>query len=38
VHELGLAGKTNLRPHLRSLEEKKFIDPHFGGEDIFSRS
>jgi hypothetical protein len=28
VHELGLTGKKNLLPHLKSLEEKKFISRH----------
>lgn len=35
VHELGLAGKKNLRPHLRSLEEKKFIATHTSGGRTF---
>jgi len=28
VHELGLMGRKNLLPHLRSLEEKRFIATH----------
>lgn len=35
MHELGLAGKKNLRPHLRSLEEKKFIATHTSGGRTF---
>jgi hypothetical protein len=35
VHELGLTGKKNLLPHLRSLEDKKFIATHSSGGKTF---
>jgi hypothetical protein len=28
AHELGMSGRKNLRPHLRSLESKHFIKTH----------
>jgi hypothetical protein len=28
VHDLGMAGRKNLTPHLRSIEEKHFIKTH----------
>jgi hypothetical protein len=36
VHELGLMSKKNLLPHLRSLEDKKFISTNSGaGKNFF---
>jgi hypothetical protein len=35
VHELGLTGKKNLLPHLRSLEDKRFIATHSSGGRTF---
>jgi hypothetical protein len=35
VHELGLMGRKNLLPHLRSLEEKRFIATHTAAGKTF---
>jgi len=35
IHELGLTGKKNLLPHIRSLEEKHFISTHASGGRTF---
>jgi hypothetical protein len=36
VHELGLMGRKNLLPHLRSLEQKRFIATHSAaGKTLF---
>lgn len=35
VHDLGLAGKKNLLPHIASLEEKRFISVHTNGSKTF---
>jgi hypothetical protein len=35
VHELGLMGRKNLLPHLKSLEEKRFIATHAASGKTF---
>jgi hypothetical protein len=35
VHELGLMGRKNLLPHLKSLEEKRFISTHAASGKTF---
>lgn len=36
AHELGLAGRRNLTPHIKGLEKKKFIaTAHSGGKTFF---
>jgi hypothetical protein len=35
AHELGLSGRKNLTPHLKSLEEKRFISTHTAGGKKF---